>query len=92
MGLFLGRIKQILEDDKHTHKKQRHTAKRIFERLRKEDGYTGGYSQVKKAVRGIKRRNSEVFVPLTHRPGEAQVDFGHALVKLNGVLVNAPTL
>ncbi len=90
IGPFLGRIKQILEDDKHTHKKQRHTAKRIFERLRKEDGYTGGYSQVKKAVRGIKRRNSEVFVPLTHRPGEAQVDFGHALVKLNGVLVKRP--
>ena len=90
IGPFLGRIKQILEDDKHTHKKQRHTAKRIFVRLRKEDGYTGGYSQVKKAVRGIKRRNSEVFVPLTHRPGEAQVDFGHALVKLNGVLVKRP--
>jgi transposase len=90
VGPFLGRIKQILEDDKHTHKKQRHTAKRIFERLRKEDGYTGGYTQVKKAVRGIKHRNSEVFVPLTHRPGEAQVDFGHALVKLNGVLVKRP--
>jgi transposase len=90
IGPFLGRIKQILQDDKHIHKKQRHTAKRIYERLRKEDGYTGGYSQVKKAVRGIKRKNSEVFVPLTHRPGEAQVDFGHALVKLNSVLVKRP--
>ncbi len=90
IGPFLGRIKQILEDDKHTHKKQRHTAKRIFERLCAEDGYTGGYTQVKKAVRGIKHRNSEVFVPLTHRPGEAQVDFGHALVKLKGVLVKRP--
>lgn len=90
MGPFLGRIKQILEDDQHTHKKQRHTAKRIFERLRDEDGYTGGYSQVKRAVQGFKQRNSEVFVPLIHRPGEAQVDFGHALVKLNGVLVKRP--
>lgn len=90
VGPFLGRIKQILEDDKHTHKKQRHTAKRIFERLCAEDGYTGGYTQVKKAVRGIKKRTSEVFIPLTHRPGEAQVDFGHALVKLNGVLVKRP--
>jgi hypothetical protein len=41
-------------------------------------------------VRGLKRKNSEVFVPLTHRPGEAQVDFGHALFKLNGVLVKRP--
>jgi transposase len=90
IGPFLIRIQQILQDDKHVHKKQRHTAKRIFERLRDEDGYTGGYTQVKKAVRGLKQRNSEVFVPLTHRPGEAQVDFGHALIKLNGVLVKRP--
>jgi len=27
-----------------------------------------------------------VFVPLLHRPGEAQVDFGHALAKVNGRL------
>lgn len=90
IGPYLSRIKQILQDDRHVHKKQRHTAKRIFERLRDEDGYTGGYSQVKRAVRGMKQRNSEVFVPLIHRPGEAQVDFGHALVKLNGVLVKRP--
>ena len=90
IGPFLGRIQQILQDDKHVHKKQRHTAKRIFERLKAEDGYTGGYTQVKKAVRGLKRKNSEVFVPLTHRPGEAQVDFGHACFKLNGVLVKRP--
>ena len=90
IGPFLGRIQQILQDDRHVHKKQRHTAKRIFERLKTEDGYTGGYSQVKKAVRGLKQKNSEVFVPLIHRPGEAQVDFGHVLVKLNGVLVKRP--
>ena len=90
IGPYLGRIKQILQEDKHVHKKQRHTAKRIFERLRDEDGYTGRYTQVKKAVHGLKQRLSEVFVPLIHRPGEAQVDFGHALVKLNGVLVKRP--
>jgi len=90
IGPYLGRIKQILADDKDIHKKQRHTAKRIFERLCSEDGYTGGYTQVRIAVQGIKQRNGEVYVPLTHRPGEAQVDFGHALVKLNGVLVKRP--
>lgn len=90
IGPFLGRIEQILKDDKDYPKKQRHTAKRIYERLKAEEGYRGGYTQVKKAVRGFKRKSSEVFVPLTHRPGEAQVDFGHALVKLGGVLVARP--
>ena len=90
IGPFLGRIEQILDDDKKTHKKQRHTAKRIFERLRAEDGYTGGYTQVKKAVRGLKKRTAEVYVPLYHQPGEGQVDFGHALVNLNGELMKLP--
>ena len=45
LGPFLPRIGQILEDDKGVPRKQRHTAKRIFERLQ-EEGYTGGYTQV----------------------------------------------
>jgi len=49
-------------------------------------GYTGGYTQVKEAVREIKRLKREVFMPLIHRPGEAQVDFGFALVKMSGTL------
>ncbi len=89
LGPYLGRIKQILQDDKSVHKKQRHTAKRIFERLR-EEGYTGGYSQVKRAVSELERTSREVFVPLEHRPGEAQVDFGHALMKINGKLEKRP--
>ena len=43
-------------------------------------GYQGGYTQVKVAVCEIKRIRREVFMPLIHRPGEAQVDFGYALV------------
>jgi len=85
LGPFLPRIRQILDDDKAMPRKQRHTAKRIFERLR-DEGYTGGYTQVKAAVREVKQRSREVFVPLTHRPGEAQVDFGHALAKVDGTL------
>src|SRR4051812_5215999 len=46
---FLPVIHQILEDDKEAPRKQRHTAKRIFERLRDEHGYTGGATLVKKA-------------------------------------------
>ena len=85
IGPFKGRIAQIIESDKDVHKKQRHTAKRIYDRLRAE-GYTGGYTQVKEAVRRIKKTKKEVFVPLIHRPGEAQVDFGYALAKIAGVL------
>jgi len=85
IGAYVGRIEEILESDKAMPKKQRHTAKRIWERL-KEEGFTGGYTIVKDAVRVLKIRRQEVFMPLIHRPGEAQVDFGHALVKMNGAL------
>ena len=85
IGPYLECIEQIIKKDKSYPKKQRHTAKRIFERI-KEMGYTGGYTQVKEAVREIKRLKREVFMPLIHRPGEAQVDFGYALVKMFGQL------
>jgi transposase len=85
IGPFLERITEIITADKSLPKKQRHTAKRIYERLR-DEGYQGGYTQVKEAVRQIRRVKREVFMPLIHRPGEAQVDFGFALAKVAGVL------
>src|SRR3954449_12306935 len=81
---FLPVIHQILEDDKKAPKKQRHTARRIFERLREEHGYKGGLSIVKEAVAARRARSAEVFVPLAHPPGEAQVDFGEAEITLDG--------
>jgi transposase len=71
--------------DSQAPKKQRHTAWRIFERLREEHGFVGGYTTVKDAVRAWKQSHREVFLPLSHPPGEAQVDFGEATIKLNGV-------
>jgi transposase len=85
LGPYLGRIEQILKGDQALPRKQRHTAKRIWERLQAE-GFTGGYTIVKDVVRELTQRSQEVFVPLVHRPGEAQVDFGEALVKMNGAL------
>jgi transposase len=85
IGPYLARIRQILEEDKAAPGKQRHTAKRIFERIRGE-GYEGGYTQVKEAICAIRQVTREVFVPLVHRPGEAQADFGHALVRERGAL------
>ena len=85
IGPYLDRIRDILKQDKTLPKKQRHTAKRIMERLRSE-GFDGGYTAVKDAVRQLTLTSQEVFMPLTHAPGEAQVDFGTALVKMAGIL------
>lgn len=81
---FLPIIHEILQQDGQAPRKQRHTAWRIFERLRAEHGFTGGYTIVKDAVRAWKRSHQEVFLPLVHPPGESQVDFGEAIVKLGG--------
>jgi len=85
LGPWVGVIDAILEDDKQRPAKQRHTAKRIFERLKEEHGFTGGYTIVKDYVRSAELHSREMFIPLTHAPGEAQVDFGEALVVIAGV-------
>ena len=82
---YSGVIDQILEKDHSVPKKQRHTAKRIFERLRDEYGFGGGYTTVKDYVREHRRQTREMFVPLSHPPGQAQCDFGEALVIIGGV-------
>jgi transposase len=77
-------IQAILDADTTAPKKQRHTAHRIWQRLRDEHGFTGGYTIVKDAVRELKAGRQEVFLPLSHPPGEAQVDFGFADVVVRG--------
>ena len=78
-------IERILAEDEARPKKQRHTSKRIFERLRDEHGYAGGITIVKYYVLARRLRHREVFVPLRHDPGHAQVDFGEALAEIAGV-------
>ena len=82
---FMGIIDQILRDDQHRPKKQRHTAKRICERLRAEHAFRGGYTIIKDYVREKRLGGQEMFVPLVHPPGDAQADFGAALVVVDGV-------
>jgi transposase len=77
-------IRAILDADRTAPRKQRHTAKRIWQRLRDEHGFRGGYTIVKDAVRELKIGRQEVFLPLSHPPGEAQVDFGFAEVSVGG--------
>ena len=92
LDLHLNHIRQILDSDKQEPVKQRHTARRIYQRLKAEHGYTGGESNLREAVRQLKEQAAEVFVPLSHPPGEAQVDFGHAQVIVAGERVSASYL
>jgi transposase len=82
---FTGVIDQILAADAGSPRKQRHTSKRIYERLRDEYGFAGGYTIVKDYVRSQRLSQREVFVPLVHAPGHAQADFGEAVVRIGGV-------
>ena len=50
LGPYMAWIDKILEGDRAVHKKQRHTAHRIFERLRAEEGFSGGYTIVRQYV------------------------------------------
>ena len=59
---------------------------RIFERLRDEHDFSGGYTIVKDYVREKKLGQQEMFVPLEHAPGDAQADgIGEAWVEIAGV-------
>jgi transposase len=85
LGALLPVIDAILDGDRAAPVKQRHTAKRIFERLRDEHGFAGGYTVVKDHVRICRARGRETFVPLAHPPGHGQVDFGEAVGVIGGV-------
>lgn len=74
-----------LAEDQGRNRKQRHTAKRVLERLRDEHGFTGGYTIIKDYLHDQERRGREMFVPLAHAPGHAQADFGEAVVIIGGV-------
>jgi transposase len=86
---FLPILYQWLEEDRAAPRKQRHTAKRIYERLRDEHRFEGGETIVKDAIRSWRKVHAQTYVPLSHPPGEAQVDFGEASFYLNGVLTKA---
>jgi transposase len=82
---FTGIIDQIRADDTKMPAKQRHTAKRIFERLVAEHGFTGKYTIIKDYVHEQQLHSKEMFVPLHHPAGHAQVDFGEAIAIVGGV-------
>jgi transposase len=78
---FTGLIDAILAANRDVPRKQRHTAQRIFGRLRDEHGFNGGYTIVKDYVRQQRLTTREAFVPLCHPPSHAQEDFGEAVIE-----------
>ncbi len=87
---YRDKIEEWLEEDRRMRFKQRHTAKRVHERLKEEFGetFTCSYSIVQ---RYVKARKSKRLVPgsleLVWSPGEAQGDFGEADVISEGLMV-----
>ena len=78
-------IKRWLEEEKDYPRKQRYTAKRIYERLVEEHEYTGSESSVRRIVAELRQREKETFIPLEFEPGtNAQCDWGSGYVYFNG--------
>jgi transposase len=92
LGPWKATIDAWLEEDKKAPKKQRHTARRVYQRLVEELGADVGESSVRRYVASVRANNSvslpEVTVP-QHHPlgGEGEVDFGQVSFYLKGVLV-----
>jgi transposase len=89
----LGRVRALIDSwliaDKDAPRKQRHTAKRIWQRLVSEHGADVAERTVREYVARRRRELglavAEVFVPLCHEPGaEAEVDWGEAIVRIAG--------
>ena len=79
-------VRQCLDEDTHSLRKQHHTAKRIYERLVEECGFTGGETTVRRLVRELREKPQEAFVPLVFLAGDAmQIAWGEATVYLNSV-------
>ena len=79
LGPYIPIVDIWLAEDRKLPMKQRHTAKRIYDRLKDEYGYPGGYTSVKEYVRLKKhlvRMQRDGYIPLEHLPGNGQVDFG----------------
>ena len=84
-GDWQARVEQIIEADKDAPRKQRHTARRIYDRL-VEEGYTGSDRTIRQVVAAIKNKPAaKASVPLSFLPGkDAQVDFGESYADLAG--------
>jgi transposase len=96
MGPYIEIVDTWLEEDRLVPRKQRHTAKAIYNRLCNEHNFQGGYrtvcSYVEKAKETMKIGRSPAFEKLEHDPGEAQVDFYTMKVSKDTELVDTKVL
>ena len=79
LGEFIPTINDWLEEDRKVPRKQRHTVKRVYDRLQKEKGYTGSYSSVRRYIRKkqfVMKSGQTGYLPIEHPAGCGQVDFG----------------
>ena len=88
---YKGIVTTWLINDTQAPHKQRHTAKRVYDRLKElyGDEFNASERAVRKFVADIRKElqlNTDGFLPLEHPPGEAQADFGEAQLIENGVL------
>ena len=80
------KILEWLAEDQHVWQKQQHTAKRILDRLREEEGFDGSYSIVQRYVKSVRHaQQARATQELVWEPGSAQVDFGEADFNVNGL-------
>ena len=74
-------VESVLEADAGAPRKQRHTARRIYDRLVEERGFEGSYSTVRRFVRDWRLSRApgpgEGYLELEWRPGTCQVDYGN---------------
>ncbi len=90
LGPYRPLIEEWLKKDKEQPKKQRHTARRVYNRLRTEQGYQGSESNVRRYVRMVQMElgldlSSQVFIACEPEIGqEAEVDWGTAIAVVGG--------
>jgi transposase len=91
LGAYHALIDAWLEVDRDAPRKQRHTARRVWQRLVEENGAVVSERQVSRYVRARRRELGDVgeaFVPQHHEPGaEAEVDWGEAWATIDGQAV-----
>lgn len=85
-------IKDLMEQwykvDLEGPKKQRRTGQKMYDDLKKDYGYKGSYSTVKRIFRELRGKSKEVYIPRHHEPGEyIEFDFGYAKAIINRIEV-----
>ena len=92
LGPYTALVRGWLVADKEVPRKQRHTARRVWQRLVEEEHAEGSESSVQALVAQLRYeidvKQGEVCVPQTHPPAEeAEVDFGEFTARIGGVMI-----